>query len=64
MIFTLSNEAEGLWPNKVRLTIDTDTDTALKVLNAARKVYAKTEEGRRRIEENQFRAVLGLPPIT
>uniref|UniRef100_A0AAU8GTI5 Uncharacterized protein n=1 Tax=Mycobacterium phage BabyBack TaxID=3158877 RepID=A0AAU8GTI5_9CAUD len=39
MKFTLTNAAEDLWPNKVRVSIDTDQDTALEILAAAREIH-------------------------
>ena len=39
MKFALTNAAEDLWPNKVRVVIDTDHDTALEILAAAKEIH-------------------------
>lgn len=46
MQFTITNREEGLWPNRVRLTLDVDQEAAHKILDAAIPIHQEAEVAR------------------
>jgi hypothetical protein len=58
--FTITNASEELWPNKVRLSYDTDHETALEIHKAALKIAADVEERRKRAEAQKMRDAMAV----
>lgn len=53
MRFTLTNREEGLWPTRVRLTLDVDQDAAHKILEAALQIHQEAEVARHESERRK-----------
>ncbi|AMQ66783.1 hypothetical protein PBI_MULCIBER_45 [Mycobacterium phage Mulciber] len=58
MKFTLTNREEGLWPTRVRLTLDVDQDAAHKILEAALPIHQEAERARAEEERRKQREAI------
>lgn len=58
MQFTITNREEGLWPTRVRLTLDVDQEAAHKILEAAIPIHEEAEAARAAEERRKYSAAI------